>query len=400
MRVGFNRWVTRLNPATRRVEGRWETEWHTVAPDWRWSRRWGSETSEAQVYGGAKYRHDPALDRLRPTEHVRRALPYHEYAAAADSAARAAAAGGGGGGGAVVAPDRMYPFRLGPSEAAELARQRIRSAELRQAETALRESFQAASVRLVVMEVALQRLAATPVFVPVHVFKTRIRGTAMRTYVAGFTPGLTSGPVLPNPGRVAALAAAAGPVALLAGGVLAGAGWQAALWLGAVLPGVLGYGVASFWPELHAGALRLRARLQSPLPASAGPEQEEAWWRAEWVRQDFDDGYSFGADGRYSHSYRTTGPGGDQAGKEAGRSGGPGPGGPRDPKGYYRTLGVSPDSSTEEVQAAFRAAALRWHPDRQPDPAAKADSTRRFQAAQEAYSVLRDPARRAAYDRA
>ncbi len=35
-----------------------------------------------------------------------------------------------------------------------------------------------------------------------------------------------------------------------------------------------------------------------------------------------------------------------------------------DPEGYYRMLGVSPASSTQEVQAAFRAAALKWHPDR------------------------------------
>mgnify|MGYP001807139358 CR=1 FL=1 len=51
------------------------------------------------------------------------------------------------------------------------------------------------------------------------------------------------------------------------------------------------------------------------------------------------------------------------------------------------------------MQAAYRAAAMRWHPDRQPEPRLKAEATRRFQAVQEAYSVLRDPQRRAAYDR-
>lgn len=39
-------------------------------------------------------------------------------------------------------------------------------------------------------------------------------------------------------------------------------------------------------------------------------------------------------------------------------------GSPTDPEGHYRVLGVSPSSSTQEVQAAFRAAALKWHPDR------------------------------------
>lgn len=52
------------------------------------------------------------------------------------------------------------------------------------------------------------------------------------------------------------------------------------------------------------------------------------------------------------------------------------------------------------AQAAFRGKALQAHPDHvQGDEAAKAAASRRFQQINEAYTTLRDPRRRAAYDR-
>ncbi|WIA22921.1 hypothetical protein OEZ85_001294 [Tetradesmus obliquus] len=70
----------------------------------------------------------------------------------------------------------------------------------------------------------------------------------------------------------------------------------------------------------------------------------------------------------------------------------------RDPKGYYKTLGVEPGSTTGEVQAAFRGLALQHHPDRYSSAEDKAAATRRFQHITEAYQVLRDPRRRSQYD--
>lgn len=63
---------------------------------------------------------------------------------------------------------------------------------------------------------------------------------------------------------------------------------------------------------------------------------------------------------------------------------------------YYAVLGVDRDASPDEIKKAFRRLARDSHPDANPgDPAAES----RFRQVAEAYEVLSDPKRRAAYDR-
>src|SRR6266699_1582279 len=62
---------------------------------------------------------------------------------------------------------------------------------------------------------------------------------------------------------------------------------------------------------------------------------------------------------------------------------------------YYSTLGVNRDASDEEIKKAYRKLAMKHHPDRNPDDKASED---KFKDAKEAYEVLSDPKRRAAYD--
>ncbi len=63
---------------------------------------------------------------------------------------------------------------------------------------------------------------------------------------------------------------------------------------------------------------------------------------------------------------------------------------------YYEVLGVGRDASSDDVKAAYRKAALRHHPDRNPGDTAAEE---RFKEAAEAYAVLSDPDKRARYDR-
>ena len=62
----------------------------------------------------------------------------------------------------------------------------------------------------------------------------------------------------------------------------------------------------------------------------------------------------------------------------------------------YEVLGVSPNASNEEIQAAYRQHALRWHPDHNPNDEY---ALRMMQRVNAAWTILKDENSRAAYDR-
>jgi curved DNA-binding protein CbpA len=69
--------------------------------------------------------------------------------------------------------------------------------------------------------------------------------------------------------------------------------------------------------------------------------------------------------------------------------------GPEQPRDLYELLGVAPDARTAEITRAWHRLARVLHPDAQPG---HTGAPARFQELEAAYRVLRDPARRAAYD--
>jgi molecular chaperone DnaJ len=64
---------------------------------------------------------------------------------------------------------------------------------------------------------------------------------------------------------------------------------------------------------------------------------------------------------------------------------------------YYEILGIVRTATSDEIKSAYRKAALKWHPDRNPDQKEVAEG--KFRDATEAYSVLSDAQKRGAYDR-
>lgn len=64
-------------------------------------------------------------------------------------------------------------------------------------------------------------------------------------------------------------------------------------------------------------------------------------------------------------------------------------------KDYYKVMGLERGASVDEVKKAYRKLARKFHPDVSKDPQAEA----RFKELGEAYEVLKDPEKRAAYDR-
>ena len=85
----------------------------------------------------------------------------------------------------------------------------------------------------------------------------------------------------------------------------------------------------------------------------------------------------------------------------------------RDFLGYYRALGFSDldadedgkvlpqEASTEDIKAAFKRMALKFHPDKQlgKEEAEKDAAQKQFVKAQAAYDVLKDPKKRKEYDK-
>ncbi len=63
---------------------------------------------------------------------------------------------------------------------------------------------------------------------------------------------------------------------------------------------------------------------------------------------------------------------------------------------YYELLMVSRDASDQEIKTAYRKQAMQYHPDRNPN---NPEAEEKFKACSEAYSVLSDADKRAAYDR-
>ncbi|MBT5498995.1 MAG: molecular chaperone DnaJ [Alphaproteobacteria bacterium] len=63
---------------------------------------------------------------------------------------------------------------------------------------------------------------------------------------------------------------------------------------------------------------------------------------------------------------------------------------------YYESLGVEREANADDLKKAYRKAAMKYHPDRNPGDA---EAETKFKEVNEAYEILKDDQKRAAYDR-
>mgnify|MGYP005797382419 CR=1 FL=1 len=62
---------------------------------------------------------------------------------------------------------------------------------------------------------------------------------------------------------------------------------------------------------------------------------------------------------------------------------------------YYEVLGVAKNANADEIKKAYRKAAIKYHPDKNPGDK---EAEEKFKEAAEAYDVLSNPDKRARYD--
>ncbi len=65
---------------------------------------------------------------------------------------------------------------------------------------------------------------------------------------------------------------------------------------------------------------------------------------------------------------------------------------------YYELLGIKREATEKEIKSAYRRLARKWHPDLRPEHEKK-EAAEHFKRVNEAYEVLKDPEKRARYDR-
>ncbi len=136
--------------------------------------------------------------------------------------------------------------------------------------------------------------------------------------------------------------------------------WIRLFWIGSLLPGLAAAGTARLIRELRAWLYKVALPHVHKWQQEA---QRDHDWEADWVRE---------YDPQHRQRQRTQSqPFGGGGRNEAQKYG--------DAKGYYRILSVTPSASVSEIQAAFRAAALKHHPDMQKQGGSTGDSTALFQ---------------------
>jgi curved DNA-binding protein CbpA len=68
-------------------------------------------------------------------------------------------------------------------------------------------------------------------------------------------------------------------------------------------------------------------------------------------------------------------------------------------KDYYQILEVPPDAPQDMIKEQYRFLVHAWHPDKFPNPAQKIKAEEKIKEINTAYEILRNPAKRAEYDR-
>eukprot|EP00884_Botryococcus_braunii_P021726 jgi/Botrbrau1/8237/Bobra.0392s0032.1 len=385
--VGVDRWVQVYNPATRRYESQMQTFWQSVRMSESWVSSYPASEPSLQVYGSWKYLR-AEVHALKPGDLVERARPLTPdlLTSPTDGSTR-----------------RIAPFHMTPATAVRLASEWIGQKERQLAEE-----------------------RHLPCMCRFFVFTNHHFGLKLHTFVSGVEVAKVGGQRLYDEGKVGLLVGLASGAALFLSGAFPKvmSAWDFWVW-GVALPVTLAGVMVHYLPRWRKGILAWFQNVEQMRHTQADlgggwdtewrafsrqEEQQRRWDEEDARRWRGGSAWGWPGGGWGTQWPGAGGIGGGGAGWPGGgsRPGGgawqsPGGGGSqarpwdRDPSGYYKTLGVEPSASKEDIQAAYRGQAMKWHPDHVKE-GEKETANRKFQQLNEAYSVLRDPAKRRMYD--
>ncbi|KAI8343941.1 hypothetical protein BC941DRAFT_407368 [Chlamydoabsidia padenii] len=374
--VGRNTIERQYNPATRRTEQVYTTEWAWVpSPEqYTFIRQYSPESHvDLQIYGSYKYRRT-LVNGIRQA-HVADVQPftadllerpnYNDMDSETRNIQR-----------------RVDPFTSYPTTALRMARSYIQTNEEKEMDNILCNAYAADKTRLVDIKIKITDIHVSPVYYPAYVFTVNYLNRKLRTFVNG--NNLSANGVRAYNWKRASACSAIGMTALtMVNGGIGWGGYSGSFWIGIVLPSFATAVMVMYYPLIY---LRVHDAIRQHEIKSQLNDQKI--WDADWTEA-FD---SFESEQRY-RAWRTD----QQANQQRSSSSNNPP--TTDPKGYYAALNVSPNATRADIQGAFRGLAMKYHPDRFTDPKEKQMAKEKFQVISNAYSVLRDSKKRSVYDK-
>lgn len=371
--VGFERMEPVYDFRSRRWTTQRTTHWSSIDREFEWDRRYDpSDASARYLFQPATFDYPRRyLSHLVTADLITQAVPFRpELVDDRDPENPRGARS-------------ILPFETTPNVVVDIIEGLITDREKYEAENIIKKHYNADNVRLLQVRVQFTMFRLTPFYLPTYIFTTSYLSSQFHTFVAATPNGPVSGQHYYSWERVALASAAAGGLYAFLAGVHNVFSATSVFWFFFVLPAFVG-AFASRWFPLAYQYLqstwqnfeRTRFKARERIRGTQWDDERMGGYRREREED---------AQRRRSQSYDT-----GRASRHSGDV--------KDPRSYYKALGVNPGATKEEIQAAFRGLAMKDHPDRYSDPREKEAAKVRFQKLSEAYTVLRDPRKRREYD--
>lgn len=198
------------NPATKKTESRWDTDWAWVPEKHSFSREYIPLAHPGlQIYGSHRYRRGlvsniatgPALENAVPFSPSLLDTPSNDDP-----------------------PRKVDPFMIYPTTALRFAKSYIKDSEEKLADDFLRKAYGMDETRLLKINIQLENVRVSPVYYPAYIFSVNYLGRRLRTFVNGHDLTI-GGTKVYNWERVAAVSALGMAATML---ITGGIGWGGA----------------------------------------------------------------------------------------------------------------------------------------------------------------------------